>query len=1194
MNVSTKTCLSLLITGFFSVNGLLSAEELSTPEVEETRGKANAEDSWDITGTFGPVEAVEFTTDQGTWMNLDIHPSGEFLVFDLLGDLYTLPLEGGTATRITQGAAYDFQPRFSPQGDRLLFTSDRGGTFNIWVADFSEGQLGESSVLIEDKKNVVDGAAWDPSGDWVFAQRRTTDTSSIGISELWAYNVDGGKGISLVGRKEFGEVDSISPTQDGRWIYLGGRRPFNYSQNPYGSLWTVQRYDRRLGRVEPVSQGLGSSAVPVMSPDEKSLAFIRRVDGHSTLWLHHLESGAENQLWDGLDRDQIEAFSTHGAYPRFAWTPDGQSLVVWAQGGFHRIKPFGATVEVTPIPFEAEVRTSVHQRLRQARSPIQDEVKARIIRWPVQSPKGDRVVFHALGRLYTQDLESGPATRLTDLDAFELSPAFSPDGQSLVFAAWSDATGGTLYRMKAKGGSPQAIYHSKSQLANPAFSPDGRTLVFVEGSGANLRGKDFTGELRHDLKTIPSGGGKARFVVSTTNRGPNRRITRPVFHASGERIYFFEDLPDTADGARGSRTPPKTGLTSVTAEGLDRRVHLRFRYAQEAIPNPQGTHVAFSELHNAFVAPMPTMGQTVDVEPGSAIPLARLSWDGGEWVAWTDEGRTVTWSFGPEFARTALKDLGFSAEAGERPQEEVDPISLTLTEGGAYRLEEGDLDLETLEVALAEALEADKKPEIQVTAAEKATLGPWQALVAWCGEKKLDCKLSPAEEEDAEEDASTEAEEKEAMASTPEKFNLEVTVPRARPHGILALVGGRIITMDGDSVIDDGTVVIEGDRIVAVGARDQVIIPEGAHVVDCTGKTLIPGLIDTHAHMGYGALDVSPQNEWQYYANLAYGVTTTHDPSASTHLVFGQSEMVEAGIMVGPRIFSTGFILYGAINPDMAPINTYEEALSHVRRLKALGAFSVKSYMQPRRDQRQWLLKAAREEGMLVVPEGGGDFEANMTMLLDGHSTVEHSLSVAPIYRDVVQLFAQSEVGYTPTLLVSYGGQMGENWFYQHQEVWKNEKLQSFHPPRMIDARARRRTLTPEEDYNHKTVAEGAAQIIRQGGLVTVGAHGQLQGLGAHWEMWAMGHGGMTPMEALKVATLNGAIILGMEADLGSIEEGKLADIAILDQNPLEKIENSNSVTYTVMGGVLYEAESMDRLWPSAKSRGPFTFETKR
>jgi imidazolonepropionase-like amidohydrolase/Tol biopolymer transport system component len=1174
---------------------------------EDSAGEAEAEEpheaekddgSWDVSGTFGPVKTVQFTTDEGTWVNLDVHPAGDLIVFDLLGDLYTVPMGGGEATRISEGAFYDFQPRFSPDGDKLLFTSDRDGGFNVWVADFTDGELGEPRAVTEEKKQLADGADWDPSGEWIYVRKRVTDISSIGISEAWAYHVDGGSGISLVGRDQVGEVDGFAATADGRWLYLGTRPPFRYNQDPYASIWTIQRYDRERGKTDPVSVGMGSSAVPALSPDEKTLAFVRRVDGKSTLWLHDVGSGAERQVWDGLDRDQIETFATHGVYPGYDWTPDGDALVVWAQGGLFKISPWDTPVGVERIPFEAEVEQQVHEVLRQPREPCDDTVRARIVRWPVQSPDGESLVFQALGRLYRMELPDGTPERLTQLDSFELSPAFSPDGKTLIFAAWNDEKGGTLYKMKLPDGKPKPIYEVPTQLANPAFSPDGESLVFVQGSGANLRGQDLGNELRHDLYVMPASGGEAEFVISTQNRGPNRRITRPSFGPDGERLYYFEDLPGTGGGSRGARQPEKTGLSSVKLDGTDRRVHLQFRYAQSAVPNPQLTHVVFNELHNAYVIPMPGAGKTLDVQAGSTVPVAQLSWDGGEWVGWADGGNTVTWSFGREFKRIALADLEFKAQPAPRPEddeEEAETIELSVAADGSYGYDDETLDLDALAEALEKFEEADPKPKFEITIDDEASFGAWTALKKWLEEQEFAFSLAEPEEEGEDEDAEEgddDGEEEDEEKVEPEIFTVELAVPRARPEGTIALVGARIITMDGDEVIEGGTVVVEDDRISAVGPRSEVTVPKRAKVIDVSGKTIIPGLVDVHAHMGYGVLDVNPQKEWRYYANLAYGVTTTHDPSASTHTVFGQSEMVEAGIMIGPRIYSTGFILYGAIIPDMATIDSYEDALSHVRRLKSLGAFSVKSYMQPRRDQRQWVIKAAREEEMLVFPEGGGDYEANMSMLLDGHTGIEHALSIGPIYRDVVELFAQTQVGYTPTLLVSYGGQFGENWFYQHYDVWEDEKLQAFYPPRLIDARARRRTMTPEEDYNHKTVAAGCNKILDAGGLVNLGAHGQLQGLGAHWEMWAMTHGGMTPLEAIRVATINGAVYIGMDEDLGSIETGKLADLVVLDKNPLEAIENSDSVVYTMINGFLYDAGSMDRVWPTRESAGDFHFQT--
>lgn len=225
------------------------------------------------------------------------------------------------------------------------------------------------------------------------------------------------------------------------------------------------------------------------------------------------------------------------------------------------------------------------------------------------------------------------------------------------------------------------------------------------------------------------------------------------------------------------------------------------------------------------------------------------------------------------------------------------------------------------------------------------------------------------------------------------------------------------------------------------------------------------------------------------------------------------------------------------------------------------------------------------------VIEGGGDFPANMGMLMDGHSGIEHSLSVGQIYKDVIGLFATTRAGYTGTLLVAYGGQEGEKYFFQRDDVWKNDKLQSFFPPRQIDARARRRIMSADDDYNHMLVAAGQRKIAEAGGLVTLGAHGQLQGLGAHWELWAIASGGMDAHDALSVATINGAEYLGMADHLGSLEVGKLADSIVLDDNPLTDVRHSESVRMTIINGVVYDADTMNELWPEPRERGRFHFE---
>ncbi|MDP9348913.1 MAG: amidohydrolase family protein, partial [Gemmatimonadota bacterium] len=420
------------------------------------------------------------------------------------------------------------------------------------------------------------------------------------------------------------------------------------------------------------------------------------------------------------------------------------------------------------------------------------------------------------------------------------------------------------------------------------------------------------------------------------------------------------------------------------------------------------------------------------------------------------------------------------------------------------------------------------------------------------------------------------------------------------PTGSVAFVGARVLTMAEagsatPAVIENGTVVVEGNRITAVGPADQVRVPAGAHRVDAAGKTIIPGIIDVHGHVGSEGAGIVAEASWPLMANLAFGVTTSHDPSNDTETVFTNSELVRAGLKMGPRLFSTGTILYGAETPFKAVVGSYEDALAHLRRMKAVGAFSVKSYNQRRRDARQMIVKAARDLEMMVVPEGGSLLYNNVSMVLDGHTGVEHSLPVPVVYRDVARVFGESTTGYTPTMIVGYGGLSGEYYFYERDNVWENEHLLAFTPREQVDARSRRRLKAAgDEDFNHVLISRGAKAIQDAGGLVNLGAHGQLQGLGAHWELWMFQNGGMAPMEALRVATLNGAKYLGLDRDLGSLEPGKLADLVVLDRNPLENVRNTESVRLVMLNGRLYDARTLHEVGNHPRRRLPLPWERGR
>jgi imidazolonepropionase-like amidohydrolase len=237
------------------------------------------------------------------------------------------------------------------------------------------------------------------------------------------------------------------------------------------------------------------------------------------------------------------------------------------------------------------------------------------------------------------------------------------------------------------------------------------------------------------------------------------------------------------------------------------------------------------------------------------------------------------------------------------------------------------------------------------------------------------------------------------------------------------------------------------------------------------------------------------------------------------------------------------------------------------------------------------VIAAARELGMMVVPEGGSLFEHNMTMVVDGHTGVEHSIPVQHIYQDVLQLWSQSQSGYTPTLIVGYGGIMGELWWYAHTQVWDNPRLARFVPREVLDRRSRRRPIAPDEEYNHIELARIARELYRAGVSVQLGAHGQREGLGAHWELAMLVAGGMTPHEALRCGTLLGARYLGLDHDLGSLEVGKLADLVVCDANPCTDIRRLGSISHVMLNGRLYNAYTLDQEGLAPQKRGRFFFE---
>jgi len=1009
-------------------------------------------------------------------MNLDVSPDGKDIIFDLLGDIYKMPVTGGRATVLSAGAAFETQPRFSPNGKYISYTSDKEGGDNIWIMN-TDGS-GKRAITKENFR-LLNNASWTPDNQYIIARKHFTSTRSLGAGEMWQYHIGGGEGIQLTKRKnnqqDAGEPE-VSP--DGKLVYYSedvSPGPFfKYNKDPNGEIYAIKSLNRETGEIETVAGGQGGAARPEISPDGKLMAFVKRVRLKSVLFIQDLATGEEWAVYDDLSRDQQETWAIFGVYPNFAWTPDSKNIIFYAKGKIRNLDI--TTQEASIIPFEVTSSHTVTEALHFDQKVFTDEFRVKMIRQLTTSPDGKKVAFNAAGYIYLKDLPNGKPERITNTLDFEFEPEFSPDGKSLIYVNWSDEYKGSISRYDIAAKTVSTLSIEKGFYYSPRFSAKGDKIVYRKGTGNMMLG--FNYGKNPGIYIMPSTGGQA---VKVSNEG-----IKPSFNAFDNRIYFQD-----VEGE-------KKAFKSMDLTGGDIRTHYVSQYATQFAPSPDGKWLAFTELFNAYLTPMVNTNNSLELSSSNkALPLSKVTRDAGTYLHWSRDSKKLNWILGSEYFSQDIKGIFSFAEGANTS----------------------------------------------------------------------------------------------ANAADSSGTELGLKLKSSLPEGIIALTNARIITMKGDQVIENGTIVINQNKIAAIGTANQVKIPDEAKVISLENQTIMPGIVDVHGHLPTSPDGISPQADWAYYTNLAYGVTTVHDPSSNTEMVFSQSEMLKAGTLVGPRVYSTGTTLYGADADSKAVINSLEDARSHLRRLKAVGAFSVKSYNQPRREQRQQIIQAARELKMEVMPEGGSTFAHNMSMILDGHTGIEHNIPVVPVYKDVKSLWNASKTAYTPTLIVSYGSQFGENFWFDRTNVWENERLQNFMPRALIDSRSRRRTTSEFGDYGHIEVSKAAKQIADGGTKINLGAHGQMQGIGAHWELWMLAQGGLSPLQAIKSATINGAEYLGMSKEIGSLEPGKLADLIVLEENPLEDIRNTEKIKYVMQNGRLFEAETMNEVGNTENLRRRFWWQ---
>jgi Tol biopolymer transport system component len=1045
------------------------------------------------------TRTVSFDTDEGTWLSLDVSPDGATVVFDLLGDIYTLPIAGGTAKPILAGNAFDSQPRFSPDGKRIVFISDRDGADNVWTAAADGTDLRKVSDL---KHGDLVSPAWTPDGRYIMVAQ---DSDVFGGRELWLFDIHGGSGIRITTaspkpdtpRDKQSNISGPVASPDGKYIYYSERQGL-FGYDAKFPMWQIVRRDRATGDSDVITNEQGSAIRPVLSPDGNLLVYGTRIDAKTGLRVRDLRTGQEHWLKFPIDRDEQEGIGTRDVLPGYAFMPDGSSVLVNYGGHVHRVTVDGKTDTV--IPFTAHVTQQLGPLLNFPGRADQGPVVSRIAQAPQLSPDCGAIVYSAFAHLYVVRKPWKTPQRLTSDDTPAFEPVWSTDGKWIAYVTW-DRTGGALWKVASDGGSaPQRLTAAPGYYSDPVWNPDGGSIIALRASvvARNHRAVEYSiGQQDPSVPETDIVSVEATSAGSTLSENsvhviaPARDRFEPQFTRDASRIYFR-----TGRGLVSIRTDGTDGRDLIRVVGMNTQGQHELLPAEQLSVNPAGNSVLALVNHQVFLLDLPLFGGTafeVDVHKPSEA-AKRLSIEGADSIGWSADGKDVVWSLGATFFRMPLASI---------------PWATPTSDGGKTDKPKSD------------------RPTFQ-----------------------------------------------------PEEIQLAVAEPRATPQGDILLRGARLITMNGDEVIENGDLLIHDNRIAGVGTKGSIQAPHGATVLDLHGATIMPGIIDVHAHWTQIRRNVLDLDSWSLLANLAYGVTAGRDPQTFTNDIFAYQDLIDAGQMIGPRTYSTGLGVFKETD-----FNSLQDAIDTLTRYqKYYRTNLIKSYEVGNRQQRQWMVMASEKLHMMPTTEGGIDTRLDLTHMLDGFSGNEHNLPQIPLYKDIVTLFAKSGTIYTPTLIVSYGGQFALNYFLTNTEVHDDPKLQHYIPHYVLDSITNRGPWVRKEEYVFPQVAAQAAKILRAGGVVGLGGHGMMQGLQCHWEMWAMAAGGMTNLEVLRIATLDGAKAMGLAQDLGSLEKGKLADLIVLDKNPLQNIHDTNTIRYVMKNGELFKGDNLDEIWPVKKT----------
>ncbi|MGF7153606.1 amidohydrolase family protein [Novosphingobium gossypii] len=1040
-------------------------------------------------GTLPPLggRVIEYDTREVTWPALDLSPDGRTILFDLLGDVYALPAQGGRAHAVMTGAAFDTQPVFSPDGRHIAFVSDRDGRENLWIADADGGNARRVSAEHGGAPHYG-SPAWSPDGRTLYASRMIWGVLAF---ELWSFDVETGRHDVLVKAQPNGDdphpqrrnAMGVVASPDGKSLYYATKAGTTWSS---GALphWTIARFDLATRTQHAVVTTPGGGMRPVLSHDGRLLAYVTRENEGTVLRLHDLTTGTDRLLHTPLDPDGQSGGYYVDLMPRMVFSADDRGIYLGLGGGLKRLDVGSGAL--TDIPFEAHVRHELPLPLRRQHRVDTGPVHVRVIQTPRLSPDGRQVAFGAVGRIYLAANRKGAKPRRLDVPGDAWQPSWSDDGRFITYVTWSAQDGGHVWVAAADGKTPprqlttQAAFYSE-----PLFLAGGRDVVAFRASQHDrlYRAAESLGPVPATLVRMSVEGGTVNALGDVGAAMDLRRDADPA------RVRYY------ADGWISSR--------AVNGQGAP-------KHLVKLVARPDSQY---------FDTPAP-------------LKNAQLSADG----------------------RTALVRLASQLYLVPVPEGK---------DGAAPTVNVSDPAAHARRITAIGADYMDWAPDMR-------------SLVWSVGSTVRQLPL------DAARDGTPAATEKRAGGIV-----MDVVLPRDVPRGRLLLRGARVMTMKADEVIDDADVLIVDNRIAAVGPRGSVKLPGGTQVRDVTGKFIVPGFIDAHAHWFETRRRILDIGHWDFAANLAYGVTAGLDVQTFDPDVFGYADMLEAGLMTGQRAFSTGEGVF-----RNSPMGSREEAIATLRRYSDYYRTpNIKQYMVGDRTERRHLIEGAQALGLMPTTEGASDYRLDLTQMLDGYAGNEHSLPIAPLHDDMIQMLVRSRISTVPTMLVLYGapGPLGVMTAGHQQDF--DSKLGRFVPEFAFAAKRDSAQWNRADGQGFALFAKQDSDVGSAGGLLGVGSHGVVQGLSYHWELEAMASGGASATQILRAATIGSAEVIGRALDLGSIEPGKLADLLVLDRDPTADIRNTLSLSAVMQNGRLYDAATLDEQWPRVRKREGQWFE---